>query len=67
MIKFTDSEAALIIYCMEQMSSSFDDVELQEFISVQEKLSSPEMFASQSVSPPCEYSEVVKYYSATPQ
>ena len=67
MIQFTDSEAALIIYCMEQMSSSFDEYEEQEFISVQEKLSSPGMIAAQSASPPCDYSDVQKYYSATPQ
>ena len=67
MIQFTDSEAALIIYCIEQMSSSFDDIEEQEFISVQEKLSSPGMIAAKSASPPCDYSEVQKYYSGAPQ
>lgn len=67
MIQFTDSEAALIIYCMEQMSSDFGKYEMEEFISIQEKLSTPGMIAVQSASAPCEYSEVEKYYSATPQ
>lgn len=67
MIQFTDSEAALIIYCMEQMALDFDEYTEQEFISIQEKLSAPGMIAAQSASPPCDYSEVQKYYSATPQ
>lgn len=58
MIQFTDFEADLIIHCMEQMSSDFTEEEQIDFENIQRKLALP----TQLPSPPCDYSEVQKYY-----
>jgi hypothetical protein len=63
MTNLTDIEKDLIIYCMEQMSSDFTEEEQNDFENIQRKLALP----TQLPSPPCDYSEVQKYYSDAAQ